>query len=164
MATIAYCARSALHQFDLYPLLDEASGNISVPVRLGTQKELFLLIIHSYEAKGEALIETEICPVLPQARSETALTLAELNSRYSFVTFSLHDNRVIADTCVEFAFCSNIQELIALSLLRFFAVIEDAAPHIRAIAHPKEDYALNPTLKQQLEQLLDQQDDNDVLR
>jgi hypothetical protein len=71
------------------------------------------------------LIAAELCRVSPPRRGAVAQHLATLNTKARFVVFSMDQQGIVrADICVELAYASAYEPLIALALVRLFAAID----------------------------------------
>jgi hypothetical protein len=136
MATIEDAVREVFNRLGLPYLRDEQDGSFvtAIPV---TESEHAMVGFHINEAGHEAMIETVITPVLPRNRAAVALKLATINHSYKFVTFSLGEQTVHADICIELTSANDTPLVIALSLARLVAVLRGTYQEIVSTAQAK---------------------------
>lgn len=85
----------------------------------------------------EVMLVTNIRSVPERRLARTALVLAELNTRFKQVTFSLQERAVYADVCVELAHISDPGAVIDDALHRLMHALEEShAPIARAACGP----------------------------
>ena len=92
MATlIDQAVMPALTRLEFNYLMIPDSSALVVPIASPVPAAAFLITIESDDESLEVLMHLQLCIVPPARRPQVALHLADLNTRYRFVTFSMTD-------------------------------------------------------------------------
>ena len=111
---------AGLHQHDI--AFFERDETLIVPIPSG-DSGFFLIDIHVDEEAGDALLNTGIYRVPKGRREAVALSLAELNAKRKHVVWSLRENVVVADICVDLDMASDPERAFVLAFLRLSSAI-----------------------------------------
>ena len=120
---------TALTRMELRFFQPQGSETVIVPLAL-SESDLVLLQIQLDEENREALIWAELCGVLPRRRTAIAMHLAELNHTVKFVTFSLSDTSVHADSRLSFSFITDPEPPLQRAIARVIYVIAECREQI----------------------------------
>jgi hypothetical protein len=131
-------------------LLDPHSGAVVLPFE-AEQGMRFLLYVLADDERAEVTVSTTIVEVPSRQRTRVALLLADLNTQYRAVTFSMADGTVYADACVDLAYCSDAGALVHLAIERLMCALSLAYPMIAASTRGRQQ---RPKVLREVEQIL----------
>ena len=103
----------------------EHGETLTVPIPRG-DSGYFLINIHVDEEAGDAVLETGIYRAPKGRRESVAIRLAELNAKWKHVVWSLREDVVVADVCVDLDMVRDPEHAFILAFLRLStAIVED---------------------------------------
>jgi hypothetical protein len=131
-------------------LLDPKSSAVVLPFE-AEHGMRFLLYMLADDERAEVTVSTTILEVPPQRRSRVALLLAELNTQYRAVTFSMAEGTVYADACIDLAHCTDAGAMVRLASERLMCALSFACPAIAASTRGRKR---RPKVLREVEQIL----------
>src|SRR5947209_10935175 len=118
-------------------LLDPGSGAVVLPFE-AEHGVRFLLYVLADDERAEVTVSTTVLEVPSLRRGRVALVVADLNTRYRAVTFSMAKCTVYADACVDLAYCTDPGTLVRLAVERLMCALSLAYPAIATNARGRQ--------------------------
>ena len=154
--TLEEATRAALRRLEIPYSRHEETGDFVLHIPCSPAAAT-IVVIDLDEDSREATITAPICWVPQRRQAAVALRLAEYNSTYRFLTFSMADGLVLLDTCAECSRFIDPEPFIALSLVRVLRALRETKDAIGALAQSKRSRSPSRAV-QEAEMIINQLD------